>query len=86
MGSCAAFFSSNQLSSFFLIFQIVFEAERGIGYTGDIALDEIRLKPGKCNQFRVPTQPPTTIKTTPLVTQGTWSVTIEMFWHATAKN
>lgn len=51
-------------------YQIVFEAERGIGYTGDIALDEIRLKPGKCNQFRVPTQPPTTIKTTPLVTQA----------------
>lgn len=79
MGSCAAFFSSNQSSSFFLILQLGFEAERGIGNTGDIALDEIRLKPGSCNQFKVSTQPPTTIKTTPLVTQGTWSVTIEMF-------
>ena len=79
MGSCAAFFSSNQLSSFFLILQLGFEAERGIGNTGDIALDEIRLKPGSCNQFKVSTQPPTTIKTTPLVTQGTWSVTIEKF-------
>ena len=79
MGSCAAFFSSNQSSSFFLILQLGFEAERGIGNTGDIALDEIRLKPGSCNQFKVSTQPPTTIKTTPLVTQGTQSVTIEKF-------
>ena len=71
MGSCAAFFSSNQSSSFFLILQLGFEAERGIGNTGDIALDEIRLKPGSCNQFKAYTQPPTTIKTTPLVTQGT---------------
>ena len=71
MGSCAAFFSSNQSSSFFLILQLGFEAERGIGNTGDIALDEIRLKPGSCNQFKVYTQPPTTIKTTPLVAQGT---------------
>nr|XP_058973356.1 MAM and LDL-receptor class A domain-containing protein 1-like isoform X1 [Pocillopora verrucosa] len=50
-------------------YQLGFEAERGIGNTGDIALDEIRLKPGSCNQFKVSTQPPTTIKTTPLVTQ-----------------
>ena len=29
--------------------QLAFEAVRGNGYRGDIALDEIKLVPGKCN-------------------------------------
>lgn len=49
-------------------YQIVFEAERGLGYAGDIALDEIRLTPGDCSQFVI-TKPPPTTKPTPAAKQ-----------------
>ncbi|KAL9975855.1 hypothetical protein ACROYT_G013067, partial [Oculina patagonica] len=50
-------------------YQIVFEAERGLGYTGDIALDEIKLTPGDCNQFVVTTPPPPPPPPTPAAKQ-----------------
>ena len=54
-------------------YQVLFEAERK-GWEGDMALDEIRLTPGRCRQFVVTTTlppPPTTTKQpTPPVTQG----------------
>ncbi|CAH3027830.1 unnamed protein product, partial [Porites evermanni] len=53
-------------------YQVLFEAERN-GWEGDMALDEIRLTPGRCRQFVVtttlPTPPPTTKQPTPPVTQ-----------------
>ena len=42
--------------------QLAFEAIRGNGYRGDIALDEIKLVPGKCNASPG-TLPPPVIKT-----------------------
>lgn len=50
----------------------MFEAERGVGYAGDIALDEIRLTPGDCSRFVV-TKPPPTTKPTPAAKQGRFS-------------
>ncbi|XP_068697308.1 uncharacterized protein [Montipora foliosa] len=52
-------------------YQVIFEAQRGQGWAGDIALDEIRLTPGDCNQFVVATTlpPPTTNPTTLAATQ-----------------
>lgn len=54
-------------------YQVLFEAERK-GWTGDIALDEIKLTPGSCRQFVVtttlPPPPSTTKQPTPPVTQG----------------
>lgn len=54
-------------------YQVLFEAERK-GWEGDMALDEIRLTPGRCRQFVVtttlPPPPPTTKQPTPPVTQG----------------
>jgi len=32
-------------------FQISIEAVRGKGDTGDIGLDDVQLKPGKCSKF-----------------------------------
>ena len=31
--------------------QLVWEVERGIGYKGDIAIDDIKVMPGKCNSL-----------------------------------
>lgn len=46
--------------------QVVFEAVRGSGYRSDIALDEIRLIPGKCvaAQPAAPTTPMSLTTTT----------------------
>ena len=59
----------------FCTLQIAFEAERGLGYAGDIALDEIRLTPGDCSRFVTTKPPPTppTTNPTPASKQGRFS-------------
>ena len=50
-----------------LYWQLAFEAVRGNGYRGDIALDEIKLTPGKCDEPDTPAPPvvtPTPVKPT----------------------
>ena len=40
--------SSIFCTSVTLLFQVTFEGVRGAWFTGDIALDDILMKPGKC--------------------------------------
>ena len=67
-----------RFSSSLFTLQIVFDAERGLGYDGDIALDEIRLTPGDCSRFVVTSPPPTTTPT-PAAKQGRFSGTKRRF-------
>ena len=62
-----AMFLLNGLLIVSLYWQLAFEAVRGNGYRGDIALDEIKLTPGKCDEPDTPAPPvvtPTPVKPT----------------------